>query len=106
MKLNEMFTRKNSREIDVEVYVSTAEEGRPVHKRIALKLPEGTTIQDLLDELDKEKIVGKGFFKKLVKSGKFFTLLVDEKRVNLPDGLEQKLVDNCKVALITPMAGG
>lgn len=106
MKLNEIFTRNSDGDISVEVYISTAEEGKPVHKRTLLKIAEGSTVGQLLDELDNKKVIGKNFFKKLLKSGKFFTLLVNEKRINVPDGLEQKLADNDKVALITPMAGG
>lgn len=106
MKLSEIFTQNSGEDISIEVYVSTAEEGKPVHKRVSLKIAEGSNIKQLLDALDREKVVGKNFFKKLIKSGKFFTLLVNEKRVNVPDGLEQELYDNDKVALITPMAGG
>lgn len=106
MKLSEIFTRSSDKTINVEVYISTAEEGKPIHKRISLELMEGSTVEQLLDELDRKKVIGKNFFKKLVKSGKFFTLLVNDKRVDMPDGLEQKLSNNDKVALITPMAGG
>jgi len=101
-----MFTRKGESEINVEVYISTAEEGKPVHKRLVVALPEGSSVGDLLDALDRKKVVGKNFFKKLLKSGKFFTLLIGGKRVDIPDGLSQGMASGDKVALITPMAGG
>jgi len=101
-----MFTRKAEGSVEIEVYISTAEEGKPVHKSLVVSMPEGSTIHDLLNELDRRKVIGKNFFKKLLKSGKFFTLLVGGKRVDVPDGLQQKLAAGEKVALITPMAGG
>ncbi|HDH97011.1 MAG TPA: hypothetical protein ENF73_04725 [Proteobacteria bacterium] len=101
-----MFTRRREPGFDVEVYISTAEEGKPVHKRVVVSVPEGASVEDLLNILDKERAIGKNFFRKLLKSGKFFTLLVGDKRIDIPDGLNHRISAGDRVALITPMAGG
>ena len=106
MKLSELFTRKNKGTLKIEVYISTADSGKPIHLRLNLNVPEGSTLNDPLRLLDRKKVVGKNFFKKLIKSGKFFTLLVGGERINIPDGLKRQVCESDKIAIITPMAGG
>jgi molybdopterin converting factor small subunit len=67
-----------------------------------------TTINDLFKLADKQQLMGKRFFKKLLARHKRMTLTVlhNGQRLNLPKDLKNSIADGDELDVITPLAGG
>jgi len=66
----------------------------------------GLTLGQVLDALDKNRKMGKKFFKRLLKSERPPTILLNGMRIDLPEGLETKVDEGAELSIVSPIAGG
>jgi len=67
-----------------------------------------TTVKDLFNAADKQQLMGKRFFKKLLGRHKriSLTILLNGQRLNLPKDLKNPIADGDEVDILTPLVGG
>jgi len=67
-----------------------------------------STVRDLLARADREKLMGRRFFKRLLGRGKrnALTLLHNGRRLDIPGDLGRPVADGDEVSLLMPLVGG
>ncbi|MDP8256864.1 MAG: MoaD/ThiS family protein [Candidatus Alcyoniella australis] len=92
----------------VKLNVSLIVAARMDHRSFELPADGVNSVQQLFDFADKQKLLGRKFFKRLFakhKSG-VLTVLHNGRRLKLPDELAQPVADGDEITLLTPTMGG
>ena len=92
--------------MSIELNLSLVIDGKPEHKSLVKEYVSGETVAAFFERMDRERLQGRKFFKRLFASKKFLTLLHNGKRLDIPDGLNPTLSDGDQISLLVPMAGG
>jgi len=92
--------------LKVEVKVALLHKGRIVHRQRDVELREGASLADLFKALDRAKLVGRSYFKRLATSPRPPTLLRNGDRIDLPGDLTALLSDGDEISIISPFSGG
>lgn len=71
-----------------------------------LDVPEGSSIKDLFGLVDKSKKTPPKVMKKIMKSIRPPTIMVNGGALDLPEELTRRLAAGDEVAVMTPIAGG
>jgi len=90
----------------IELHLSLVVDGRPEHRSLEKEYITGETVAAFFKRMDREKIQGRKFFKKLFASKRFLTLLVNGTRLEIPGGMDAQLTDGDQISLLVPMIGG
>lgn len=66
------------------------------------------TVRDLFNSADRQKLMGRRFFKKLLGRGKrhALTLLLNGRRLDIPADLDSPVSEGDEVNLLMPLVGG
>lgn len=103
-----MFWRnKNKKTIRVKVKVMAFLDGKAVNKEFEWVIKEGSTLKKLFSELDKKKVINRGYFKRAFSFKRPPTLLLNGDRVDLKkDIIRYNLKEGDEIAVLMPIAGG
>ena len=92
--------------MNITVTVALLHKGRILNRRKEIELKEGATLGDLFKALDREKLVERSYFKRLVRSPRPPALLRNGDRLGLPGDLSVTLDDGDAISVVSPFAGG
>lgn len=73
--------------------------------RLELELPEGSTVEDVIDKIDN---LYKGFKNKIIKNNKIIDMhdiLVNGRSIDFLEGLKTKIKDNDLIIIVSPFGG-
>ncbi|CCC82389.1 MoaD/ThiS family protein [Thermoproteus tenax] len=73
--------------------------------RLELELPEGSTVEDVIDKIDS---LYKGFKNKIIKNNKIIDMhdiLVNGRSIDFLEGLKTKIKDNDLIIIVSPFGG-
>ncbi len=70
------------------------------------EVPGGLKLGQVFDAIDKNRRMGKKFFKRLLKAERPPTILLNGMRIDLPEGLETKVGEGSELSIVSPIAGG
>ena len=90
----------------IEVKVALLHKGRIVHRQSDVDLSEDASLADLFKALDRARLVGRNYFKRLAGSPRPPTLLRNGDRVDLSGDLTIRLCDGDEISVISPFSGG
>lgn len=77
------------------------------HKSFTVDHDGLETLADMFARADKNKLLGRKFFKRLfAKKSPLLTLLHNGKRLQLPQDLDKSVQDGDEITLLTPTMGG
>ncbi len=79
---------------------------KAVNKVLEVELPEGNSLLDLFNKIEKEKEVEKGFFQAILSQRRPVTVLINGERIDLSKDKKRKLKDGDEISVVSPIAGG
>jgi len=92
--------------LQISVKVALLYKGRIIHRQRDVDLHEDASLADLFKALDRAKLVGRSYFKRLAGSPRPPTLLRNGDRVDLPGDLTIRLCEGDEISVISPFSGG
>ena len=92
----------------ITLHATVIANARMEHKTFEIPADGLTSVKDLLDRADRDKLMGRRFFKKLMGRRKMcaITVLHNGARLDLPADLEGAVADGDEVTIMTPTVGG
>jgi len=79
--------------------------GRPLNKAFEEPLLGGDTPRKVLVRLDKKRVLGRNFFKRVLKRGNA-TFLLNGDRLTMPESSDKPLADGDEISVLSAIAGG
>lgn len=79
---------------------------KPLNKVLEVELPNGSTLLDMFEKIEKEGEVEKGFFKALLSQRRPVTVLINGDRIDLSNDKKRVLSDSDEISIVSPIAGG
>lgn len=79
---------------------------KPLNKVLEVELPNGSTLLDMFEKIEKEGEVEKGFFKALLSQRRPVTVLINGDRIDLSKDKKRVLSDSDEISIVSPIAGG
>jgi len=79
--------------------------GRPLNKTFEEPLTGDDTPRKVFVRLDRKKVLGRNFFKSVVKKGDA-TFLLNGDRLNMPEASDNPLHDGDEISVLSAIAGG
>ncbi len=79
--------------------------GEPTNTTYETPFREGDTPKKVFARLDKEKALGRKFFKRVLKDGQA-TFLLNGDRLEIPEALSEPLSDGDEISVLSAIAGG
>jgi len=79
--------------------------GQPLNKMFEEPYADNDTPVRVLARLDKKKVLGRNFFRRLVKKGDA-TFLLNGDRLNMPEASDTHLKEGDEISVLSAIAGG
>ena len=79
--------------------------GRPLNETFEEPLVQNDTPKNVLERLDKKKVLGRKFFRGLIKRGSA-TFLLNGDRLDLSEAADTHLKEDDEISVISVIAGG
>jgi molybdopterin converting factor small subunit len=97
--------KKPESEAIISIKVAGVFSGAPLNKSLQEPYFQGDTVKRVLERLDKRKVLGRRFFKQVMKQGRAVFLLNGD-RLELPGSRTKPLNAGDEISVLSAIAGG